>query len=56
MIRDVPILNAAKAEYPKYTKKEGKPDLVGLPSKRSGFVRQLLFGDQNLFGGDGALS
>jgi hypothetical protein len=35
---------------------EGKPDLAGLPSKRCGFVKQLLLGDQNLFGGDGSLS
>ena len=39
-----------------YTKKEGKPDLVGLPSKRCGFVKQLLLGDQDLFGGDRSLS
>ena len=36
--------------------KRGKPDLVGLPSKRSGFVKQLLLGDQNLFNGGRSLS
>jgi hypothetical protein len=39
-----------------YTKKEGKPDLVGLPSKRSGFLKQLLPCDQNLLGRDRSLS
>ena len=40
--RDVPILIAAKAEYAKYTKKEGKPDLAGLPSRRCFFVKRYI--------------
>jgi hypothetical protein len=39
-----------------YTKKRGQTRLAGSPSKRCGFVKQLLLGDQNLFGGDGSLS
>ena len=35
---------------------EGKPDLAGLPSKRCGFVKHLLLGDQNLFDGGRSLS